>query len=338
MTMTNKTSAAGARRSVWVSGAVFCAAAMLLPWVGAGPIDAHQVLHRSGPDYEILVQLRLSRTLLALVAGAGLSLAGALFQAMLRESLADPYTLGISAGASLGAVITICAGLDTVLGLPGTWVGSLAGAFAVLVLVMGPAAFGRARKPLSAFTLLLTGIAINSVCAAGILILSSFAGIVRSFSIARWLIGSVDATGYASLGVLAAVVGGGGLIILGQARSWNLLAVGEQWAGSRGVRVGRLMATGYVAGSVLVAGAIALTGPIGFVGLIVPHVVRSRISPDSRVLMPCSFFLGGTLLAVCDAIGRIVVPPAEIPAGAVLALIGGPYLVWVIRQRVPGEG
>ncbi len=326
------------RRWVWVSVTVFCVAAVGLPWLGANGIDVHKVLRRESPDYEILLQLRVSRTLLALVAGAGLSLAGALFQAMMRDSLADPYTLGISAGASLGAVITICAGLDTVLGLPGTWVGALAGAFGVLALVMGPAVFGRGGKRLSAFTMLLTGIAINSVCAAGILILSSFAGIVRSFSIARWLIGSVDATSYGSLAVLAVVVAAGSGLILGQARSWNLLAVGEQWAVSRGVRVGRLMGTGFVAGSVLVAGAIALTGPIGFVGLIVPHLVRSRISPDSRVLMPCSFFLGGTLLAVCDAIGRMVVPPAEIPAGAVLALIGGPYLVWVIRQRVPVEG
>jgi iron complex transport system permease protein len=328
---------AAARRAVWVSAGLFCAAAVLLPWCGAGTIDVRQVLQRSGPDYEILLQLRLSRTLLALIAGAGLSLAGALFQAMLRDSLADPYTLGISAGASLGAVITICAGWETVLGLPATWVGSLAGAFAVLLLVLGPALFGRGRKQLSAFTLLLTGIAINSICAAGILILSSFAGIVRSFSIARWLIGSVDATSYASLSVLGVVVATGGLLILSQARSWNLLAVGEQWAVSRGVRVGRLMGTGFVAGSVLVAGAIALTGPIGFVGLIVPHLVRSRISPDSRVLMPCSFFLGGTLLAVCDVLGRVVLPPAEIPAGAVLALLGGPYLVWVIRRRAPLE-
>ena len=295
------------------------------------------MVHRQGPDYEILVQLRISRTLLALVAGAGLSLAGALFQAMMRESLADPYTLGISAGASLGAVVAIAAGLDTVIGLPGTWIGSLVGAFAVLTLVMGPVLFGRGRKRLSAFTMLLTGIAVNGMCAAGILILSSFAGIVRSFSISRWLIGSVDATSYSSLGVLAVVVGGGAGFILWRAKSWNLLAVGEQWAVSRGVRVGRLMGTGFVAGSVLVAGAIALTGPIGFVGLIVPHLVRSRISPDSRVLMPCSFFLGGTLLAVCDAIGRIVVPPAEIPAGAVLALLGGPYLVWVIRGRVSAD-
>jgi iron complex transport system permease protein len=329
--------AEAAKRAVWISAGVFLAAAVLLPWCGAGTIDVRQVLHRSGPDYEILMQLRVSRTLLALVAGAGLSLAGALFQAMLRDSLADPYTLGISAGASLGAVITICAGWETVLGLPATWVGSLAGAFAVLLLVLGPALFGRGRKQLSAFTLLLTGIAINSVCAAGILILSSFAGIVRSFSIARWLIGSVDATSYSSLSVLGVVVAAGALLILSQARSWNLLAVGEQWAVSRGVRVGRLMGTGFVAGSVLVAGAIALTGPIGFVGLIVPHLVRSRISPDSRVLMPCSFFLGGTLLAICDVVGRVALPPAEIPAGAVLALLGGPYLVWVIRRRAPLE-
>ena len=101
--------------------------------------------------------------------------------------------------------------------------------------------------------------------------------------------------------------------------------------------MGKLLGTGYVAGSVLVAGAIALTGPIGFVGLIVPHLVRSRISPDHRILMPCVFFFGGALLAFCDALGRIIVPPAEIPAGAVLALIGGPYLVWVIRQRIPLE-
>jgi iron complex transport system permease protein len=210
----------------------------------------------------------------------------------------------------------------------------LAGAFSVLALVLGG---GFKRRQISAYSLLLTGIAINSVCAAFIIILSSFAGMSRSFSIARWLIGSIDATSYGSLGILALVVVVTSSFILAQARSWNLLAVGERWAASRGVRVGSLLGTGYVAGSVLVAGAIALTGPIGFVGLIVPHLVRSRISPDHRILMPCVFFFGGALLAFCDALGRIIMPPAEIPAGAVLALIGGPYLVWVIRQRIPLE-
>jgi iron complex transport system permease protein len=322
------------RYSVTLSVVVFVGAALLLPWVGAGPISLSRVWHHQAPDYEILLQLRLSRTLLALVAGGALSLAGTLFQAMLRDALATPYTLGISAGASLGAVAVIAAGGETFLGVPMTWIGAVAGAFGVLVLVIG-GAFRQRR--VSAFSLLLTGIAINSICAAFIIILSSFAGMSRSFSIARWLIGSIDATSYTSLAVLSVVVSSAAATILSQARSWNLLAVGERWAASRGVRVGALLAQGYVLGSILVAGAIALTGPIGFVGLIVPHLVRSRISPDHRLLMPCAFLLGGALLALCDALGRIVMPPAELPAGAVLALIGGPYLVWVIRQRMPME-
>lgn len=323
-----------ARRNLLLPICVFLASAILLPWVGAGPISLAKVLHQQSPDFEILVQLRVTRTLLALVAGGALSLAGALFQAMLRDALATPYTLGISAGASLGAVAVIAAGWQMVWGIPATWVGALAGAFAVLALVLG--GFSR-RRQISAFSLLLTGIAINSVCAALIIVLGGFAGMSRTFSIARWLIGSVDSTSFTSLGVLSVIVISLAAVVISQARSWNLLAVGDQWAASRGVRVPTLLKTGYLSGSVLVAGAIALTGPIGFVGLIVPHLVRSKISPDHRVLLPSVFLFGGALLAICDALGRIILPPAEIPAGAVLALIGGPYLVWAIRQRSPAE-
>jgi iron complex transport system permease protein len=325
---------AAARRSLLLPICVFVASAIFLPWVGAGPISVARVLHHQSPDYEILVQLRVTRTLLALVAGGALSLAGSLFQAMLRDALATPYTLGISAGASLGAVAVIAAGWQMVWSIPATWVGALAGAFGVLALVLG--GFSK-RRQISALSLLLTGIAINSVCAALIIILGGFAGMSRTFSIARWLIGSVDSTSFTSLGVLSVVVFILAVLVISQARSWNLLAVGDQWAASRGVRVPALLRTGYLAGSVLVAGAIALTGPIGFVGLIVPHLVRSKISPDHRVLLPSVFLFGGALLAICDALGRIILPPAEIPAGAVLALIGGPYLVWAIRQRRPSE-
>ena len=323
-----------ARNSLVISIVVFVLAASLLPWVGAGPISLSRVLSHTAPDYYIFVQLRITRTLLALIAGGALSLAGALFQAMLRDALATPYTLGISGGASLGAVAVIAAGWQVVWGIPGTWFGALAGAFTVLGFVIGGSLKSR---PISAFSLLLTGIAINSICAACIIILGGYAGMSRSFSIARWLIGSIDSTSYGSLCALSLTVLILAVFIFSQSRSWNLLAVGEQWAASRGVRVGSLLRTGYVAGSILVAGAIALTGPIGFVGLIVPHVVRSRISPDHRVLLPCVFFYGGALLALCDAIGRTVLRPAEIPAGAVLALIGGPYLVWAVRQRRPME-
>jgi iron complex transport system permease protein len=217
-----------------------------------------------------------------------------------------------------------------VLGFPAAWVGAMAGAAGVLVIVAGAA---WKRGQLSGVRLLLSGIALNSICTAFILLINSVVRDHRTFSITQWLLGSVDAVSYRALGMFAVVVVVTSIVVITQARGWNLLAVGEMWAGSRGADLRRLTITGYCCGSVLTAGAIALTGPIGFVGLIVPHLVRSRISPDNRILMPCSLLLGGVMLAGCDTIGRVVLAPAELPAGAVMALIGGPYLVWLVRRR-----
>jgi iron complex transport system permease protein len=311
--------------------AIFCLAAFVLPWIGPGRLSVRDTFRSGSLDSYIFLQLRVTRTLLALFAGGALSLGGALFQALLRDALATPYTLGVSTGASLGAVVTISFGWSVIWGVPAIWIGALVGAFSVLVLVM---AFVSTRRRVSAFGLLLTGIAVNSVCSALILLLYSLAGVAHSFSISRWLIGSVDATSFGSLGIFAAVVVATATFVIAQARSWNLVSVDEQWAASRGVSVRSLLITGYVSGSVLTAGAIALTGPIGFVGLIVPHMVRGRLSSDHRTLMPCAFLLGGVLLAFCDAVGRIILSPAEVPAGVILALLGGPYLVWLVRERL----
>jgi iron complex transport system permease protein len=127
------------------------------------------------------------------------------------------------------------------------------------------------------------------------------------------------------------------LVVVRQARVWNLMAVDPSWAATRGAQVTQLNLIGYGVGSVLTATTVALTGPIGFVGLVVPHLVRTRIGADHRVLMPCAFLGGGVLLAACDTIGRIVMAPSEVPAGAVMAILGGPYLVWVLRQRAINE-
>ncbi len=323
---------ATAKARAWVLGSAgaFVAAALLFPLAGPSALDYGAVLARREPDWSILVQLRLSRTLLGLFAGGALSLAGSLFQAMLREALATPYTLGVSTGASLGAVIVIATGVHAVVGVPAVWTGALAGAAAVLFLVVGTAA---RQGQMSAFGLLLTGIATNSVCSAAILLIHGFSGMSQSFSISRWLLGSVDSVAYGALLPFIIAIASLSAWVLRQARHWNLLAVGEDWAAARGARVSRLMLGGYVAGSALAAGTVALTGPIGFVGLIVPHLARTRVGADHRVLMPCSFFLGGILLAGGDALGRSVLAPAEIPAGAIMALVGGPYLVWLVRQR-----
>lgn len=320
------------RESRWVlaSATAVAAAVVLLPWIGPAPVAVERVLARQSPDYPIFVELRLSRTLLGLLVGSSLSLTGALFQAMLRDSLATPYTLGISSGASLGAIVALSLGLPSVLGIPAVWLGALAGAASILGLVASVSAQG---GHLSSFRLLLTGISLNGICSALILMIHSLAREHRSISITQWLLGSVDSVRYSALGAFAAVALLMAGFLISRAKQWNLLMVGEAWAATRGVAPSSLMRTGFLCGSVLTATAIALSGPIGFVGLIVPHIVRSRISPDYRVLMPCSFLLGGVLLASADAIGRSVMAPAELPAGAIMALIGGPYLVWLVRWR-----
>jgi iron complex transport system permease protein len=321
-----------ARQISWIVVAIviFLLTAIILPCIGPGSLSLQRVLARLSPDYPIFVELRLSRTLLGLLAGGALSLTGCLFQSMLRDSLATPYTLGVSAGASLGAVLALAFDFDRLIGLPATWIGAIAGAAIVLVIVGGASWKG---GQLSGARLLLCGISLNAVCSAFILLTDSVVREQRSFSITQWLLGSVDAVSYQALLIFGAAVTSAAIIVIRQARAWNLLAVSEAWASSRGVDMRRLMITGYCCGSVLTAGAIALTGPIGFVGLIVPHLIRSRISSDNRVLMPCSLLFGGVLLAGCDTIGRLVLAPAELPAGAIMALIGGPYLVWLVRRR-----
>ena len=316
----------------WVAAfaVAFCVAALLLPFVGPFGLNLERVRARQEPDWSILVQLRVSRTLLGLFAGGALSLAGTLFQAMLRDALATPYTLGISAGASLGAVVAIWLGWQQVAGIPAIWVAALVGAAIVLALVVGAAL---QQRRVSSFSLLQSGLAANSMCSALIIVIYGLVSTTKSFSITRWLIGSVDSVDYAALSGFVAVVVLAAAVVTRQAKSWNLMAVDPSWAATRGARVTQLTLSGYGAGSLLTAATVALTGPIGFVGLVVPHLIRTRIAADHRVLMPCAFLGGGVLLAACDAIGRIVIAPSEIPAGAVMAILGGPYLIWVLRQR-----
>jgi iron complex transport system permease protein len=308
----------------------FCVAALTLPFVGPFALSFERLRSRQEPDWSIFVQLRVSRTLLGLFAGGALSLAGALFQAMLRDALATPYTLGISAGASLGAVVAIWLDWQQVAGLPAIWIAALAGAAIVLALVMGAAL---QQRRISSFSLLLSGLAANSVCSACIIVIFGLVGSTKSFSISRWLIGSLDSVDYVTLAAFVGTVTLAAAMVMRQAKAWNLMAVDPSWAATRGARVMRLTLSGYGAGSVLTAATVALTGPIGFVGLVVPHLIRTRIGADHRVLMPCAFLGGGALLAGCDAIGRIVMAPSEVPAGAVMAILGGPYLVWMLRQR-----
>ena len=325
---------ANSRRRFWIAVLSSASAALvvlcLAPLIGSTSINYSRALAGLSPDSEILFYTRLPRVLLALLAGGALAVAGVLFQAMLRDALATPYTLGVSSGASLGAVAAICLGWREVGHLPAIWLASVAGAAVVLFLVMGVATEGRR---MSSFTLLLAGVSINTICLAAILFLQYIASFGQTFAIVRWLMGGIDAVDYSTLAwFAAAVLPAVGLIFL-RARDWNLMAVGEDWAAARGVSVSRLMLSGYVLGSFLAGSVTALAGPIGFVGLIVPHALRLKLGADHRLLLPCSFFTGAAFLAVCDTLARTVLAPTEIPVGVVTALLGGPFFIWLLRSK-----
>ena len=317
-------------RALVIFAVLALASVLICPLIGGSGLDYGNVARREGPDWNIFIQLRLPRTLLALLAGAALAVAGTLFQALLRDALATPESLGVSSAAALGAVIAISASIDLTGSLPFVWLFAQCGAAAVIAAV---ALFALANKRFSSFTLLLTGIAINGICGAAILLLHSLAGITKSFQITHWLMGGIDAVDYSTLAMLAAVVLPVCLWVLLKARTWNVLSYGEAWAAGRGIDTRKLTIQGFIAGALLSGTLTAVTGPISFVGLIVPHLLRRLVGSDHRVLLPAALFGGGAFLVVCDTISRSVLAPIEIPVGVTTALLGGPFFVWLLWKR-----
>jgi iron complex transport system permease protein len=314
-----------------LASAVFLGLALALtPLIGSSDASLAGALRGESPDREILFEVRLPRVLLAGLAGGALALAGVVFQALLRDALADPFTLGVSNGASLGAVLAICLGWHTVAGLPALWVSALIGALAAMALVVSLATEGRR---MSSFTLLLTGVSINSIAMAAILFLHYSAGLTQSFAIVRWLMGGIDSPEpFALAGLAVTILSAFGLAVW-KSPQLNLLAVGEEWAATRGVDLASLMRLSFLLGSLLTAAVTAFTGPIGFVGLIVPHALRMVIGADHRLLIPASFCVGGAFLVICDTFARTAMAPAEIPVGVITAMLGGPFFIWMLRSR-----
>ena len=324
----------GMRRRFWavlgISLLFLLAALLIAPLIGSSDARLLRALAGESPDREIFFYARLPRVLLAALGGGALALAGVIFQALLRDALATPFTLGVSSGASLGAVTAICLGWRLIGAFPAVWATAFAGAALTMFVVVSIASEGRR---MSSFTLLLSGVTINSICMALILFLHYSAGFAQSFAIVRWLMGGIESLEYSTLGMLAAGVLAGFGLTLAKANDFNLLAVGEEWAAARGVNLKSLMLFAYVAGSFLTASVTALTGPIGFIGLIVPHALRLAIGADHRLLIPASFCLGGGFLVICDTLARTVLAPTEIPVGVITAMLGGPFFIWLLRSK-----
>ncbi len=319
----------------WTLILLLSCVALLLAFIsavllGSRPLNLQRAVHGLSPDHEILMSLRLPRALLALWTGGALTLSGVLFQALLRQALATPDTLGVSGGASLGAVLAICLGWNSVGGVSAVWGAAFLGSTLVLGLVL---LLGSNSGRMSSFSLLLAGITVNSICAAVIITISSLANFMQSFAVAHWLIGGLDAPAYSTLLGLTLLLTPVSLVVFSLGREWNVLAMGERWAATRGLSPPRLLVIGCIAGSALAGTITALTGPIGFVGLIVPHALRLWLGADHRILIPCSFLLGAAFIAVCDVFSRTILAPVEIPVGVITALIGGPCFIWMLRNR-----
>jgi len=273
--------------------------------------------------------LRLEWVATASAVGAALALAGLAMQALLRNPLAEPYILGVSGGAGLAYVLGSL--FLSVTAAPALAVG---GALVTVGLVYG---IGRRRGRLQPYTLLLAGVILNAFYAAGIMLVTAVVRPEQRGEIAVWMMGNIGAFGpqWRLIAVVAAMAAGAAALFAFLAKGFNLVAVGEDTAGALGVRVHRLRAVTFVAASLLAGASVALAGPIGFVGLICPHLLRMLLGPDHRRLVPAALFFGATFLVVADLAACLWegATNRSVPVGVLTAMCGGPFFIYLLRTR-----
>jgi len=298
--------------------------------VGSQKIDFARVL--SDPfSRTLFFRLRLPRVLMGLTIGASLAVTGASLQALFRNPLADPYTLGISGGGALGASVAIALGGGArVAGVPLVFLASFAGAMLAATLVRTIARTGAVILP---GALLLSGVVVNLVSLAAVLTIQYVADPNSSLEILRWMVGSLDVIGMAPVGYMLVLLVPSWLALLALSRQLNLLAIDEDTAATLGVNVRRVEMVVHTICSLIVGVTVAMGGAIGFVGLIVPHAVRLMFGEDLRVVLPGSLLLGAAFLVLADALGRSALPSGELPVGAITGLLGGPAFLWLLRRR-----
>jgi iron complex transport system permease protein len=298
--------------------------------VGSQHVSFVEVLHDPF-SRTLFFRLRLPRVTMALLTGASLSVAGAALQALFRNPLAEPYTLGVSGGGALGASIAIALGWTArMAGIPLLFLGSFAGALFSVVLVRAMARSGVFMMP---GALLLAGVVINLVCSAAVLTIQYVVDPNSALQILRWILGSLDVIGFATVWRMAVLLIPAWIAVLALARPLHLLAIDQDTAATLGVNVRRAETAVHLLCSLMVGVTVAVGGAIGFVGLIVPHAVRMMFGEDLRIVLPGSLLLGGAFLVLADALARTVLPSGELPVGAITGLLGGPAFLWLLRRR-----
>lgn len=283
------------------------------------------------PVYQdILLQIRVPRVLLAAAVGSSLAVAGAVFQGLFRNPMADPFVIGISSGAALGAVIAMLGGFRLAVGGFGAIpLFAFLGGIVTIMLVYSMARVGRA---VPVMTLLLAGIAISAFLSALVSLLTYFAG-ERLHQVIFWLMGGLGGATWQQVKVMIPYALVGYICVSLFSRELNALLLGEETAKHLGVDTEKVKKILMIGASLLVAAAVSTSGIIGFVGLVVPHFIRLVAGPDHRFLLPASALLGGSLLIATDTLARVIIAPSELPVGIITALIGAPMFIYLLKKR-----
>jgi len=306
---------------------------VLCPFIGPTHLGFDVLWAASGGvESDIFWRIRLPRVCLAFMVGAALSVCGMTFQAMFRNVLATPYTLGVAGGAAFGAAVAMK--LKLPISLTGGSVVSLFALGGALLSVFLVLALASPRRGFSPLAMLLAGVVMSYFFSSLVLLLQYLGGFSEVFQITRWLMGSLDVVGYEALKTVVGAAGAGLLIVFLLGRGLDLLMIGDEVAISRGVNTAKLRLALFFATSLVVAVVVAVCGPIGFVGLIVPYTVREVFRNLShRYLLPLGFVSGGIFLTFCDTFSRLVMAPYEIPVGVITALLGGPFFLWILCRK-----
>lgn len=311
---------------------------LLAPTLGSTPISLRRVFDPDIPwsdniDAQIFFIARLPRVLAGALVGSTLAVAGVVLQALLRNPLATPFTLGVSSGAALGAMLAIAGRLDTgVLGGASVPIASFVGSLAATAVVYFLAT--RVHGGLSTNVLLLAGVTLNSFFSALITFVQYLIDFTDWYRTARWLLGNLDVSAFGPIVATTPLVLLSFVMFAVLPRTLNLLTLGDDVAAGRGVDVGRAQRLAFLSASLATGAAVSLAGPIGFIGIVVPHLVRLLVGSDHRVVIPAATLFGAAFLVLCDLVARTVMAPIELPVGIVTAMIGGPFFLWLlVRQR-----
>ena len=324
-------------RSLARYAAVALLVLVVLPWIGAERLDWADVWAYISEGTRtahglIFFRQRIPRVLLALLVGGVLSLTGATLQVLFRNPLAEPWTLGVAGGAAIGAFLAQAfPALYIAVGpLNSTQALALLGAAGAMAIVW---MFARRGGGTTTHTLLLAGVTISIVSSGFMMLLIYFISPFRFVAFHRWMMGGLDVAGYREIGSLLLLGTPGVALLALMAREYNHLAFSEDMARGHGVDVQRVQQWTFLGAGLATAACVAVAGPIGFIGMIVPHIVRRLSGFDYRLVLPCAFLLGGSALAVCDGIARTVIAPTEIPVGVMTAVIGGPMFLYLLGKR-----